>query len=65
MRRYALPLALLVALSAPVLAQGWKKLDGEMAPALAAKEWLNTDGASPSLGSLRGKVWLLEFFSTG
>lgn len=65
MRRTVVPLVLLLALSGPVFADGWKKLDGEMAPALAAKEWLNAEGADPTLAELRGKVWLLEFFSTG
>jgi hypothetical protein len=65
MRRRFLSLAILLALTAPALADGWKKLDGEMAPALSAKEWLNADGSGPTIASLRGKVWLLEFFSTG
>ena len=65
MRRINLSLAVLLALSAPALADGWKKLDGEMAPALSAKEWLNAADSAPTLDALRGKVWLLEFFSTG
>ena len=65
MRRPIVSLVLLLALSGPAVADGWKKLDGEMAPALSAKEWLNANGSDPTLASLRGRVWLLEFFSTG
>jgi thiol-disulfide isomerase/thioredoxin len=36
---------------------------GQPAPEISAKEWLNIK-ASPTLGSLRGKVVLLEFWAT-
>jgi hypothetical protein len=65
MRRSAAALLIAFVLTAPALADGWKKLDGEMAPALSAKDWLNAEGSGPTLAGLRGKVWLLEFFSTG
>ena len=59
-------LALFAAVSCAVAApaqSGWRDLAGQPAPALDAETWLNTDG-SPTLDSLKGKVWLLYFFAT-
>ena len=55
--------ALVLALSAGASAQ-WKNLNGQKVPAVAAQKWLNTKGESPTSESLRGKVWLIEFFAT-
>jgi peroxiredoxin len=43
--------------------RGWRKLTGETAPAVTAKEWLNTNESSPT-AALQGKLWLLEFCAT-
>ena len=66
MRNGVLTLVLLGALAASAAAQqsGWKKLDGQKAPAITAKEWLNAGKKGPDLSALRGKVILLEFFAT-
>lgn len=42
----------------------WRKLDGQKAPSVVAKEWINTGKETPGNSELRGKVWLLEFFAT-
>ncbi len=42
----------------------WKNLDGKAVPQVAAAAWLNTKGAQPTSTTLRGKVWLIEFFAT-
>ncbi len=55
----------LVALLPPAWAQGgWKQLDGQPAPKIAASDWLNADGQRVDSKMLSGKVWLLEFFAT-
>ena len=66
MRNRILTLALLGAFAVPAAAQqsGWKKLDGQRAPAITAKEWLNTGKDAPTAKEMRGKVVLLEFFAT-
>jgi len=65
MRTRILTIALLGAFALPVAAQsGWKKLDGQRAPAITAKEWLNAGKNAPAAKELRGKVILLEFFAT-
>ena len=43
---------------------GWKDLNGKPVPELKVVDWLNTDSAAPTSASLKGKVWLLEFFGT-
>lgn len=43
---------------------GWKDLTGKPVPELKVASWLNTDGKQPTNVSLKGKVWLLEFFAT-
>jgi hypothetical protein len=43
---------------------GWKDLNGDTAPAIEAKSWLNTGAAPPTADDLRGKVVVLEFFTT-
>lgn len=43
---------------------GWKDLTGKLVPELKVAHWLNTDGKQPTAASLKGKVWLLEFFAT-
>ena len=61
------PLAILAsALLALPAAADWTKMDGQAVPGISAKAWLNTEkGEEPSVRSLKGKVYLLEFFSTG
>lgn len=56
-----------VALScAPVEGQsGWLDFKGELVPEIAPWRWVNVDGPEPTRESLMGRVWLLEFFSTG
>ena len=57
-------LSALVYLAVPSHAD-WKNLDGQKVPEVTAKEWLNVEGkTTPSVASLRGKVYLLEFFAT-
>jgi hypothetical protein len=56
---------LLGAFATPAAAQtGWKKLDGQKAPSIVAKEWLNAGKKAPTAKELRGKVIILEFFAT-
>ena len=44
---------------------GWKNLTGRSVPAIHVDKWLNTEkGDQPTSKSLKGKVWLLEFFAT-
>ena len=55
-------------LCAPVPAPaqgGWVELVGDPIPEVTANEWLNTEGASPDVDTLLGKVWILEFFGPG
>ncbi|MEM8882693.1 MAG: hypothetical protein AAGD14_01330 [Planctomycetota bacterium] len=63
MRNSLLSLALVGIFAVPSAA-GWKKLDGQRAPAITAKEWINAGKKGPQEGDLRGKVILLEFFGT-
>jgi len=63
MKRTLLTLAALAFLATPGMA-GWKNLDGQKVPDFTAKEWMNTGKQAPSAASLRGKVYLLEFFAT-
>ena len=42
-------------------ADGWKDLVGRECPAITVEKWFNTDGQTPTVESLRGKVWILEF----
>jgi peroxiredoxin len=53
-------------LAATLAAQpvGWKDLTGQEAPPIEVKDWLNTGDVTPSHDLLRGKVWLLHFFTT-
>ncbi|MHC4850135.1 MAG: hypothetical protein ACYTEG_17030 [Planctomycetota bacterium] len=65
MKKGLLILALLGVFAGASSAQsGWKKLDGQKAPPITAKEWLNAGKKGPDLSALRGKVILLEFFAT-
>ncbi len=58
-------LPLLLALSAPLAGQsGWRDLTGQPVPELQVEEWLNAEVEAPTAASLKGKVWLLEFFAT-
>jgi hypothetical protein len=63
MRAYLLSLAAVGALALPAAAD-WKKMDGQPVPDISAKEWLHAGKQAPSAADLRGKVWLLEFFTT-
>jgi len=63
MRYGILPLALLAA-TATANESGWRNLDGQKAPQITAKEWLNAGKNGPEPADLRGKVILLEFFAT-
>ena len=58
-----LSLAILLALAAPAAAE-WQKMDGQKVPEISAKEWLNTGKEKPTAATLRGKVFILEFFAT-
>jgi len=42
----------------------WRNLDGQKAPEIKVKEWLNTGRDEPDADTLRGKVWIIEFFAT-
>jgi hypothetical protein len=65
MLRLTLLGALIGAFAIPAAAQsGWKNLDGQKAPSIVAKEWLNAGKNAPTSKELRGKVILLEFFAT-
>ena len=56
---------LLGAFAVPAAAQsGWKNLNGQKAPSIVAKEWVNAGKKAPTAKDLRGKVILLEFFAT-
>ena len=53
------------AISSPLGAQdGWRDLKGEVVPEIDARRWLNTQERMPTRDSMKGKVWLLEFFAT-
>ncbi len=62
--RFPLVASLLVLAGSLPAQGGWKDLTGKRVPELKVADWLNTDGAAPTSASLRGKVWLLEFFGT-
>ena len=65
MLRLSLVGALLGAFAVPATAgSGWKNLNGQKAPSIIAKEWLNAGRKAPTAKDLRGKVILLEFFAT-
>ena len=58
-------LSILLSSAAAPCQGGWKNLTGKRVPAIHADDWLNTDkNDRPSSKSLKGKVWLLEFFAT-
>jgi hypothetical protein len=40
------------------------RLEGRAPPALAATDWINTEGEALDLAALRGNVVLLEFWGT-
>lgn len=63
MRTTAMSIVMLAALAANAQA-GWRSMDGERAPEISAKTWLNTGRNAPTTADLRGKVYLLEFFAT-
>ena len=63
MRRLAMSMLMLATLAATAQA-GWLSMNGERAPEISAKTWLNTGKSAPSNADLRGKVYLLEFFAT-
>ncbi|MDF1838034.1 MAG: hypothetical protein P1V35_09215 [Planctomycetota bacterium] len=44
--------------------QGKDALEGKAPPALEVSDWMNTDGQSMNLKSLRGKVVVLDFWGT-
>lgn len=65
MRNRMLSLLVLGSLTLTTTVQaGWKKLDGQKAPAISAKEWVNAGKKAPTAKDFRGKVVLLEFFAT-
>ena len=65
MRTLSLALLTSALLALPAQAD-WTKMDGQPVPSISAKSWLNTaKGEVPSVRALKGKVYLLEFFSTG
>jgi hypothetical protein len=49
-------------LSGALLAQ--QPEEGDKAPEINAKEWVNTIGQAPNLKSLRGQAVLIEFWAT-
>ncbi len=57
-----LPLVLCLALAAPAVAEGVGLGEGDKASPFEGKEFINTDPVS--LKSLRGRMILLELFST-
>jgi len=61
MRRIALASLVLGSFATAATAEGWKNLVGLAAPEVSATQWLNVSGAAPSLATLKGKVWLLNF----
>ena len=63
MRKWLLSLAAVGALTFTADA-GWNKMDGQQVPNITAKEWFNTGKSTPDTSSLRGKVYLIEFFAT-
>jgi hypothetical protein len=55
---------LIVAALAATAAADWKNMDGERVPEISADKWINAGKNAPTTADLRGKVYLLEFFST-
>ena len=53
-----------LALAAAATHADWRNFDGQPVPGVSAKEWINTGKEKPDAPSLRGKVYLLEFFAT-
>jgi len=64
MRKFLLALLVSALLSTAAQAE-WKRMNGQPVPGVSADKWLNTGKLQPTLADLRGKVYLLEFFSTG
>lgn len=60
MKHWAIGIAVLLLASAPATAD-WHVLDGKPAPEISAASWMNVEGPTPTLETLRGKVWLLNF----
>ena len=59
---YALLMSALLAL--PVHAE-WNKMDGQPVPVISGDAWLNLGKEKPpTTKTLKGKVYLLEFFAT-
>ena len=63
MRGLAVRMLMLASLAATAQAD-WLSMNGERAPEISAKTWLNAGKKAPSNADLRGKVYLLEFFAT-
>jgi hypothetical protein len=63
MRTSILTLVAAAALAVPARAD-WQSMNGQPVPALSGKAWLNTDKEEPTAASMRGTVYLLEFFAT-
>ena len=61
MRRIALATGMLLLVATSATAGGWHDLDGRKAPEISANQWLNVPDGTPSVESLEGKVWLLNF----
>ncbi len=63
--RPAAAVAALVLFASSVAAfgvEGWREMRGKPCPPLTVTSWLNTAGARPSVESLKGSAWILEFF---
>ena len=56
--------ATIAALVPALQSQGWRDLDGKPCPEIEAETWINTGGATPSTAGLKGKVFLIAFFTT-
>ena len=63
MRGLAIRMLMLASLAATAQAD-WLSMNGDRAPEISAKTWLNTGQNAPSNADLRGTVYLLEFFAT-
>lgn len=60
MRTFLSALIATAALSAPAAA--WNNLDGQPAPKLDVKKWLNAGKKAPTQKELAGKILLIEIF---
>lgn len=60
MRTLLFALLAVAALGAPAAA--WNNLDGQPAPELEVKEWLNAGKKAPTSRDLAGKVLFIEIF---